>query len=428
MAVSGGNVSVSGAVVTINPTANLDSSQGYYVQIDATAIDDTSGNSFAGINDTTTLNFTAADVVAPILSSTSPTDNATGVAAGANIVLTFNENVAAGSGNITLKKSSDNSTVQAMAVGGANVSISGAVVTINPTANLASSQGYFVQVDATAIDDTSGNSYAGISDNTTLNFMAADSAGPAVASSSPADDATGVAVDANIVLTFDENVVVGSGNITLKKSSDDSTVQAMPVGGGNVSVSGAVVTINPSANLDSSQGYYIQIAATAFDDASGNSYAGISDTTSLSFTAADVLGPTLSSSSPADNATGVAGGANIVLTFNENVALGSGNVSLFKTNGTLVEAMNVSSSAVTASTNTVTINPTANLVTLEGYYILIDATAIDDASGNSYAGIGSSSTLNFTAADLSPPTLTSTSPADNATGVAIDSECNAYLQ
>ena len=48
----------------------------------------------------------------------------------------------------------------------------------------------------------------------------------------------------------------------------------------------------------------------------------------------------------------------------------------------------MSSSAVTASTNTVTINPTANLVTLEGYYILIDATAIDDASGNSYAGIG----------------------------------------
>ena len=179
MAVGGGNISISGAVVTINPTANLDSSQGYYVQVDATAIDDTSGNSFAGINDTTTLNFTAADVVAPILSSTSPTDNATGVAAGANIVLTFNENVAAGSGNITLKKSSDNSTVQAMAVGGANVSISGAVVTINPTANLASSQGYYVQVDATAIDDTSGNSFAGISDNTTLNFTAADSAGPA---------------------------------------------------------------------------------------------------------------------------------------------------------------------------------------------------------------------------------------------------------
>ena len=59
-------------------------------------------------------------------------DNATGVAVGANIILTFNENVAAGSGNITLKKSSDNSTVQAMAVGGANVSYLAQLSQIRP--------------------------------------------------------------------------------------------------------------------------------------------------------------------------------------------------------------------------------------------------------------------------------------------------------
>ena len=137
--------------------------------------------------------------------------------------MTFNENVAAGSGNITLKKSSDNSTVQAMAVGGGNISISGAVVTINPTAN--SSQGYYVQVDATAIDDTSGNSFAGINDTTTLNFTAADVVAPMLSSTSPTDNATGVAAGANIVLTFNENVAAGSGNITLKRSSDNSTVQ-----------------------------------------------------------------------------------------------------------------------------------------------------------------------------------------------------------
>ena len=77
-------------------------------------------------------------------------------------------------------------------------------------------------------------------------------------SSSPADNATGVAAGANIVLTFNENVVAGSGNITLKKSSDNSTVQAMPVGGGNVSISANTVTINPTADLDSSQGYYLR--------------------------------------------------------------------------------------------------------------------------------------------------------------------------
>ena len=53
----------------------------------------------------------------------------------------------------------------------------------------------------------------------------------------------------------------------------------MPVDGGNVTISGTTVTINPTANLDSSEGYYLQIAATAIDDASGNSYAGISNAT-----------------------------------------------------------------------------------------------------------------------------------------------------
>ncbi|MEZ6035564.1 MAG: FG-GAP-like repeat-containing protein, partial [Planctomycetaceae bacterium] len=51
-------VSVSGAVVTINPTSSLESLTGYYVQIAGTAITDNASNAFAGISDTTTWNFT----------------------------------------------------------------------------------------------------------------------------------------------------------------------------------------------------------------------------------------------------------------------------------------------------------------------------------------------------------------------------------
>ena len=49
---------------------------------------------------------------------------------------------------------------------------------------------------------------SGINNSSTLNFTAADVAGPTLYQL-PADNATGVAVDANIVLTFDENVVAG---------------------------------------------------------------------------------------------------------------------------------------------------------------------------------------------------------------------------
>jgi len=108
---------------------------------------------------------------------------------------------------------------------------------------------------------------------------------PTLSSSSPSDGATGVAVDANIVLTFKEVVDVESGNIVIKKSSDDSTVETIDVTGSKVSGSGSTtITINPSTTLDGETGYYITIAATAFDDVDSASYAGITDSTTLNFT------------------------------------------------------------------------------------------------------------------------------------------------
>ena len=90
---------------------------------------------------------------------------------------------------------------------------------------------------------------------------------PTLSSSTPADGATGVAVDANIVLTFSETVDVESGNIVIKKSSDDSTVETIDVTGSKVTGTGTTeITINPSTTLDGETGYYITIAATAFDD------------------------------------------------------------------------------------------------------------------------------------------------------------------
>jgi methionine-rich copper-binding protein CopC len=108
---------------------------------------------------------------------------------------------------------------------------------------------------------------------------------PTLSSSTPADGATGVAVDANIVLTFSEAVDVESGNIVIKKSSDDSTVETIDVTGSLVTGTGTTeITINPSTTLTGSTNYYITIAATAFDDDSSNSYAGITDSTTLNFT------------------------------------------------------------------------------------------------------------------------------------------------
>jgi uncharacterized protein with beta-barrel porin domain len=86
------------------------------------------------------------------------------------------------------------------------------------------------------------------------------------------------------VLNFSEAVDRESGNITIKKTSDNSTVETIAVTSSQVTGTGTTqITINPTSVLTGLTGYYVNIASTAFDDAVGNSYAGISDSTTLNF-------------------------------------------------------------------------------------------------------------------------------------------------
>tara|TARA_E500000178_G_scaffold283146_1_gene283910 strand:+ start:1092 stop:3554 length:2463 start_codon:yes stop_codon:yes gene_type:complete len=108
---------------------------------------------------------------------------------------------------------------------------------------------------------------------------------PTLSSSVPADNATSVALDSTIVLNFSESVDAESGNITIKKTSDNSTVETIDVTSGQVTGSGtSQITITPSSDFDSGTEYYVLIDASAFDDSNSGSYAGISSTTGLSFT------------------------------------------------------------------------------------------------------------------------------------------------
>ena len=108
---------------------------------------------------------------------------------------------------------------------------------------------------------------------------------PTLSSSSPSDGASSIGVNDNIVLTFSEAVDAESGNILIKKSSDESTVEEISVTSSNVSGSGSTeITINPDTTLEGETSYYITIESTAFDDVDSASYAGISDSTTLNFT------------------------------------------------------------------------------------------------------------------------------------------------
>ncbi len=227
----------------------------------------------------------------PMFSSSLPIDENTGVNANANITLTFNEIIYFGTGNIQIVDLDDGSstiTIDA-ASPGTQAIISTNTLTINPTNDLEENVNYAVQISATAIDDQYGNSYAGILDNTTLNFMTADITSPILTSSNPVDNSNNAILGEDITLTFDDNMLAGIGNITLKYMSDDTAFEVIPIGDPRVSIISNQVSINPNAILSKGLEYYIEIDATALDDDAGNSFAGMSGNSILNFTAVDVV-------------------------------------------------------------------------------------------------------------------------------------------
>ena len=343
----------------------------------------------------------------PTLSSSTPADNATNVIKDGTIVLNFSKNVVVGSGNITIKIASSDVSIETIEVNNPEVTGSGtSQITIDPQTNWGQNTEYYVLIDATAFDDTSGNSYEGISSTTALTFTVANDT-PILSTSVPANNATSVALDANIVLNFSENVTAQSGNITIKKA-DNTIFETISVAD-TTKVTGTgtnQITINPSSDFVLNTDYYVLIDGTAFDDSSGGSYAGIGSATALTFTSfANVL-PTLSSSTPADDAPNVARDANIVLNFSENVTVQTGNITIKKTtDNTIFETIDVAGGQVTGTgTSQITINPSSNFEAETEYYVLIDGTAFDDTGSGSYAGISSTTALSFSVESMVDPT------------------------
>jgi endonuclease I len=127
--------------------------------------------------------------------------------------------------------------------------------------------------DGLSIDDFSINAAGG-----------ADVTPPTIATLTPSNAATGVAINTNLVILFSEPIVKGTGNILIKKVSDNSIVQTIDVTTATpVTVAGSTATIAINTLLNSTA-YYIEIPNTAFTDVATNAFAGFSGSSTWSFT------------------------------------------------------------------------------------------------------------------------------------------------
>ncbi len=227
------------------------------------------------------------DNVPPTLVSLLPANNATNVAVNTTLAITLNEDIQKGTGNITIKKVSDNSVVESVNVTATNVNITGATATITLSNPLAYTTQYYVEVANGTLQDVGGNNYAGFSGNTTWKFTTeADTQAPMIITLLPANNATNVARNSDLIITFSENIQKGTGNIIIKKVSDNTIIETFDVTSSNVTINNAVVTIprNTAIAWDFSTQYYVEIANTAFKDFANNVFAGFTGANNWKFT------------------------------------------------------------------------------------------------------------------------------------------------
>ena len=216
-----------------------------------------------------------------------------------------------------------------------------------------------------------------------------------LASTVPSDNAIQIAVNTGISLEWAGSVTANDGNIILKKSSDDSTVESFASKEmfllTNMMTGNTSAILSVSSNLDEDTEYYILVDSAAF-----NGFDGISSKTTLNFKTVDNNNPSLTSSSPSDDASNVTVSSNIVLTFNEAVDVESGNIHIINTSTGIPIAIDVTGTLLSGSgTTEITINPSSDLEHDISYHVKIDSSAFDDAAGNSYTGISSTTALNF---------------------------------
>ena len=143
-----------------------------------------------------------------------------------------------------------------------------------------------VQIDWVFSDGNTGSQGIGgpltAKGSTTVTFLVApDATAPILLTSTPDDNAIGVSVHSNLVLTFDENVQAGTGNILITDGSDERTIEVSD--STQVTFDGSTVTINPANDLHAGSRYHVGIEKGAITDGTGNAFVGISDATALDF-------------------------------------------------------------------------------------------------------------------------------------------------
>jgi|GEM_PF-522117 len=406
---------------TLTPVSLLEYNTAYAIVVKSgtSGVKDLAGNALAIDY---SWNFTTlADVVAPAVTSTVPADGASNVSVATAIRISFSEplNAATVSG----------STVSLRGLLGlpvtATISYDAAqqTIVVTPASNLSYLIGYSVVVN-TGVKDLADNA---LGSNYTLNFTTEsflDLTPPQVTSVSPANGATAISANTTIQVSFNEDMQPASISTTSIELRDNAATLIPATVSYNATTRTA--TLIPSAHLGYLAVYNVKVksGSSGVKDDAGNALSA--DYNSSFTTEADMVAPTVTQAIPAPGTTGVSVGTSVNATFNEGMSPASLTTST-------IELRNAANQLVPFTINyysgtfTVSLTPTAALAYNTTYTATLKGgtSGVKDAVGNALAADYSWSFTTVT--DLVAPTVASTTPAANATSVALNTAPAAIM-
>lgn len=346
----------------------------------------------------------------PEVVSTTPANNATGVALNATINASFNEAI----DPISINASSFRVTQGTTPIAGV-LSYTGVTATFTPAANLAPNTVYTATL-AAGIRDPAKN--AMIADYTWsfTTGIGPDIIPPTITSTDPENSAINVSLNKKIAVAFSETM----DSLSVTRSI---TLANTTTGGGNVagsvSYAGLTAVFFPTDDLLPNTTYAVTIATTA-KDLAGNALIANYVFNFTTGAAPDVTPPVVTSTFPTNLATGVPLNSKLSATFSEALDPATISGTSFRlSQGTTPVAGTVTYTGLTAG-----FAPTANLAANTLYTATVTAAA-KDLAGNAMLVDYVWTFTTGAAPDLVRPTVTSTDPINLATGVALDKKVTA---
>jgi RHS repeat-associated protein len=352
---------------------------------------------------------TGPDVVPPVVVTASPLQNEQNVPLNSIVMLRMSQPVDPGTVNsstLSLVNPSDGQTVS----GTYSVSPDGLTITFVPGAPLAAGSGYYVNFAGNGITDLAGNQLSSSPLYFTTGTTASTSA-PQVMGVSPANGASAVPINAQVVIQFNEPVDAAKlSGVTLSQGS------------GAVNVSQSLTSGNqrlilvPAVPLSPSTAYTLTIAGV--QDLSGNVLSSPVTVSFTSGTGADLTAAKVVAVNPAANAIGVSASTAVTVTFSKVIdplTVTTGTMQLIPTSTSIPVVGTVSSSGGSA---TFTPNQPLDLMT---QYVLQLTAGITDMEGQSLSGGSFSSYFTTTGqgTPAEPPAIASVVQASGFPGTPV---------